>query len=164
MVEANEQGDGVVRNVHYANWRTDLKADQGYSAELINIKDADVKDWDAVVNANYEFGPGQNTLIKAFISKVQLHPDKDCLGTRRKNADGTAGEYEWLTYNQVNVNISNLARGFMVNKLCPEIEAEGRTWRFCGVWARNRQEWFTTLFAGMHFNITNVGFYDAMSI
>jgi long-subunit acyl-CoA synthetase (AMP-forming) len=52
----------------------------------------------------------------------------------------------------------------MVNRLCPEIEAEDRNWRFCGVWARNRQEWFTTLFAGMHFNITNVGFYDAMSI
>jgi hypothetical protein len=58
MVEANEQGDGVVRNVAYANWRTDQKADQGYSAELINVKDVDIKDWDAVVNGNYDFGPG----------------------------------------------------------------------------------------------------------
>lgn len=33
-----------------------------------------------------------------------------------------------------------------------------------GTWARNRQEWLTTLLAGMHYNITNVGFYDAMSV
>lgn len=48
--------------------------------------------------------------------------------------------------------------------LCPDFEAEGRSWRFCGIWARNRQEWLTTLLAGMHYNITNVGFYDAMSV
>lgn len=52
----------------------------------------------------------------------------------------------------------------MKNNFCPEHDAEGRTWRFCGIWARNRQEWMVTLLAGMHFNITNVGFYDAMNI
>lgn len=52
----------------------------------------------------------------------------------------------------------------MKMNFCPEHEAEGRQWRFVGIWARNRQEWLTTLLAGMHFNITNVGFYDAMSI
>ena len=46
--------------------------------------------------------------------------------------------------------------------LCPQVNAEGRPWRFCGIWARNRQEWLTTEFAGMHYNITNVGFYEAM--
>ena len=52
----------------------------------------------------------------------------------------------------------------MENNLCPEIQAEGKAWRFCGVWARNREEWMITLLAGMHFGITNVGFYDAMNI
>jgi long-subunit acyl-CoA synthetase (AMP-forming) len=47
--------------------------------------------------------------------------------------------------------------------LCPIHKAEDTEWRFCGIWARNRAEWCTTLLAGMHFNITNIGFYDAMS-
>jgi long-subunit acyl-CoA synthetase (AMP-forming) len=51
----------------------------------------------------------------------------------------------------------------MKRNLCPTVEAEGRDWRFCGVWARNCKEWLLTELAGLHYNITNVGFYEAMS-
>lgn len=47
--------------------------------------------------------------------------------------------------------------------LCPQIEGEGKLWRFIGVWQKNRREWTETLLASMHYNITTVGFYDAMS-
>ena len=47
--------------------------------------------------------------------------------------------------------------------LCPEVRGEGKNWRFVGIWAKNRYEWTATLLAGMHFNITTVGFYDAQS-
>ena len=37
MVEANpNQGDGIVRNTLYANWRKDKAPSPGYSAELIS--------------------------------------------------------------------------------------------------------------------------------
>jgi len=47
--------------------------------------------------------------------------------------------------------------------LAPEIEGEGRQWRFIGIWAKNRQEWVTTLIGNMYYNVTTVGFFDAMS-
>lgn len=36
-------------------------------------------------------------------------------------------------------------------------------WRFLGIWAKNRWEWTVSLLAAMHYKITGVGFYDAMS-
>ncbi len=36
-------------------------------------------------------------------------------------------------------------------------------WRFLGIWAKNREEWTISLLAAMHYRITAVGFFDAMS-
>ncbi len=46
---------------------------------------------------------------------------------------------------------------------CPQIEGEGKLWRFLGIWAKNREEWTISLLAAMHYRITAVGFFDAMS-
>jgi len=46
--------------------------------------------------------------------------------------------------------------------LAPEVEGEGKQWRFIGIWAKNRWEWLTTLIANMYYNVTTVGFFDAM--
>jgi len=59
--------------------------------------------------------------------------------------------------------VQSLAKGLMVLNLCPHVEGEGKDWRFLGIWAKNRWEWTATLLATMHYNITTVGFYDAMS-
>ena len=83
MVEASAQGDGIVRNVSYARFRTDIKADEGYSSELISDKDVHIKDWDAVLHENCELGPGQDTILKAFLDKVERYPTKNFLGSRR---------------------------------------------------------------------------------
>jgi len=48
-------------------------------------------------------------------------------------------------------------------ELCPDIEGEGKQWKFLGIWAKNRKEWTVSLLATMHYNITAVGFFDAMS-
>lgn len=128
------------------------------------MSDEGVKDWDAVLTMNAEPRPGINTIMKAFKDGVRRHPNKNFLGTRPPIDKETFGPYQWLTWTEVDTNVTNLARGIMKMNFCPEHEAEGRQWRFVGIWARNRQEWLTTLLAGMHFNITNVGFYDAMSI
>ena len=43
------------------------------------------------------------------------------------------------------------------------MRGEDRDWHFCGVWAKNCWEWTATLLACMHYDMTTVGFYDAMS-
>ena len=57
----------------------------------------------------------------------------------------------------------NLAKGLMAMDLCHQIEGEEKLWRFVGIWAKNCWEWTTSLIAAMHYKITAVGFYDAMS-
>ncbi len=47
--------------------------------------------------------------------------------------------------------------------LIPEVSDGGdQTFRFCGIWSKNRWEWMTTLLACMHYKATVVGFFDAM--
>ena len=57
----------------------------------------------------------------------------------------------------------NLAKGLMTLGLCPAVRGEDRDWHFCGIWAKNCWEWTATLLACMHYDMTTVGFYDAMS-
>ena len=52
----------------------------------------------------------------------------------------------------------------MAKQLVPEVEGEGRMWRFVGIWSQNRAEWTKTLIACMLFKMTTVGFYDAMGV
>lgn len=91
------------------------------------------------------------------------------MGTRpllpERDAQGKAqyGAYVWKTYTEVNKLVEDFAQGMMHLDLCPEVEAEGKIWRFIGVWAKNRWEWTNTLFAAMHHKTTTVGFYDAQS-
>lgn len=47
--------------------------------------------------------------------------------------------------------------------LAPEVSGEGKMWRFIGINSPNRAEWPKTLLACMNYNMTTVGFYDAMS-
>lgn len=41
-----------------------------------------------------------NTLYELFTRSVEKYPDNQCLGTRERNADGTAGAYKFMTYKE----------------------------------------------------------------
>lgn len=66
MVEANVQGDGIVRNIQYAHFRNDVEQQEGYSRELINVNAPKDANWDEIFSSNPEPRPGINTLMKAF--------------------------------------------------------------------------------------------------
>ena len=46
--------------------------------------------------------------------------------------------------------------------LLPESEAEGKTWRFIAIQAKNRVEWTVTHLANMHVKTTTIGLYDSL--
>ena len=60
-------------------------------------------------------------------------------------------------------DVRNLANGMISLDLTPEVDGEGKKWRFVGMMSQNRAEWVKILLASMHYNTTTVGFYDAMS-
>ena len=168
MVQANPaQGDGIERRVRYASWRTDKEPSPGYSRELISDR-VDPKDYDNLdVEAN--IGQEEDTILNLFRRNVRALGDAPFLGTRPQlpELDGRGkpqfGEYVWQSYTEASAITENFAKGMVKLDLSPEVEGEGKLWRFIGIWAKNRAEWTTTLLASMYYKITTVGFYDAMS-
>lgn len=168
MVEANPStaGDGIERRIQYATFRTDKEPSPGYSAELISNR---------VPKEFYDNLEGQrnsysdyDTLLKLFKRNVAALPNEKFLGTRESlpavNGKPQFGEYIWKSNADVNKICENLSRGLMEMGLITETEGEGRQWKFCGIWMKNRWEWTASLLSCMHFSITAVGFYDAMSV
>ena len=43
-----------------------------------------------------------------------------------------------------------------------DIDEDGKEWRFCGIWSKNRWEWHTTMLSIMVQRATLIGFYDSM--
>ena len=54
-------------------------------------------------------------------------PDHQLLGTN------VGGKYEWLSFKQVDDLARDFAAGAMALDLAPEVEGEGRQWRFLGI-------------------------------
>ena len=83
-------------------------------------------------------------------------PDGDALGTREGE------EFKWTSWSQLNELSQNLATGLLFLGLCPEVQAEGKSWKFIGIQSKNREEWFVTMLAAMSVKITTVAFYDTL--
>ena len=92
MVESTqEQGDGIVRPISYAHFRTDKKPQTGYSAELVSDQ-LEEKYYDDM-EARPPGKEGVDTMLKLFEENVKQGANDPFLGTRAKNADGTFGAY-----------------------------------------------------------------------
>jgi long-subunit acyl-CoA synthetase (AMP-forming) len=87
---------------------------------------------------------------------LQRIPNSPWLGTR------VGDHYEWVTWKEAMDLSQNLSYGIMELELCPEIEAEGKNWRFMGIQSKNRKEWVLTHAADIHQSITTVAFYDTL--
>lgn len=46
--------------------------------------------------------------------------------------------------------------------LIPEVIAEGRSWHFMGIYAKNREEWVITDVANIKNSVVTVAFYDTL--
>jgi len=82
MVEANPLGDGIVRSVQYAKFRTDKQATPGYSAELISNR-VDPKYYDNM-DAQPLSSPDSDTFLKIFRRNVLARGNEQFLGTRQE--------------------------------------------------------------------------------
>ena len=109
---------------------------------------------------------GTKTIWEALCNTVfnKKLGDRNFLGTRAKNPDGTLGnKYTWKTFKQVHDICQNFARGISILGLCPEIEIENEgTFKFLGIYSKNREEWGIADL-GSHCNsVTIVPVYDTL--
>jgi len=106
---------------------------------------------DRILEHPYE---GVATLYDNYLRALSLYPHNACLGTRRYNADGTRGEYEFSTFKQVAEKAENLASG-LVNL---GIRAGDRI----GTYSINREEVVLAELAANLQSFTTVPLYDTL--
>ena len=83
-------------------------------------------------------------------------PNHEWLGTKKGDV------YEWITFRDGLEIAKNLSLGIKALDLAPQVEAEGKQWRFCGIQAKNRWEWICTEVANFHQGVTSVALYDTL--
>jgi long-chain acyl-CoA synthetase len=134
----------------------------GYSEHLVGFINLvsivltlqDPKKLSGAINDNVK------TLVHAFKRCVKIRPEKEFLGSRDDSKEGRP--YIWMTYKQCDDFVTNLARGFIGLGMMPEVEAEGRSWKFMGIYAKNRPEWVLTDLACSSIGGTTIAFYDTL--
>lgn len=61
--------------------------------------------------------------------------------------EGELGEYEWLTYKDIDIIVEQLSKIIVKKNFCPVVksEVEGTPdMKFMGIYSENRPEWYTT--------------------
>jgi long-chain acyl-CoA synthetase len=82
------------------------------------------------------------------------------MGSRDPSVEGHP--YKWKTWRQVNEYVNELSAGYTKLNLMPVTEAEGKKWKFMGVYAKNREEWTLSDMACMRQSGTTIAFYDTL--
>ena len=108
MVQANpsDGGDGQIRRVQYATFRTDKAVSPGHSAELISNR-VYPQYYDDLGAQPVEIA-GCDTILKCHRHNVATVPNKEFLGTRQQLANSPEGkpvfgDYTWQTYGEIDV-------------------------------------------------------------
>lgn len=56
----------------------------------------------------------------------------------------------------------NFSRGMMTLNMTPEVEVEGKKWRFFGIQSKNNKYWALAYMGGMFTGQTTVALYDTL--
>ncbi len=78
-----------------------------------------------------------NTLYELFTRSVEKYADKDCLGQRVKNADGTAGPFKYKSYKAVGEEVKVIANGLAAIGVKPKQRV--------GILGPNCPDWMETM-------------------
>jgi len=115
----------------------------GFSHELISSETENILDRTDIDTLEAYPYPGMDTLYKLLKRQVQRIPNNDVMGTR------VGDKYEWLNWRELDEIVENLSFGIENAGLTPQIEAEGKTWKFMGIQSKNRKEWQFVNLSGM---------------
>ena len=104
--------------------------------------------------------PGVETLWQCFMRSRKTFPDLPFLGTRDKSQEGAP--YVWKNWTEVEELVNALSAGFTALDMMPTITDEGESWKFMGIYAKNREEWAMTQLATNRQSGTVIAFYDTL--
>eukprot|EP00484_Ammonia_sp_Unknown_P020908 CAMPEP_0197030740 /NCGR_PEP_ID=MMETSP1384-20130603/9906_1 /TAXON_ID=29189 /ORGANISM="Ammonia sp." /LENGTH=817 /DNA_ID=CAMNT_0042460143 /DNA_START=22 /DNA_END=2475 /DNA_ORIENTATION=+ len=93
---------------------------------------------------------------KCFRYFTKKYPHNPHLGTRKWTMSGTRGEFEWMTFSELDENVSYLATGF-VRKLGLSMGTR------MGLCSMNRAEWVMSDYAGHTQGFVSIPLYDTLA-
>ena len=108
---------------------------------------------------------GCETVWDSFEINLKKNRHKeDFIGYRKKvSRDELEKKFTWITYEEANEYMLNFSRGLNVLNLCPKIDFNDESsFRFLGIYSRNRKEWLLSYFGAMRDSITTVTIYDTL--
>eukprot|EP00027_Filamoeba_sp_ATCC50430_P003004 CAMPEP_0168552640 /NCGR_PEP_ID=MMETSP0413-20121227/6821_1 /TAXON_ID=136452 /ORGANISM="Filamoeba nolandi, Strain NC-AS-23-1" /LENGTH=309 /DNA_ID=CAMNT_0008583261 /DNA_START=15 /DNA_END=944 /DNA_ORIENTATION=- len=100
------------------------------------------------------FDPEIRTLYEMFNKTAQRCGDLQFQGTRKKNANGSAGPYEWTTYAEAKKVRDDFASGLL--------NLGHRTDEPVGIYSINRPEWIITDLAASAIRSPSISLYDTL--
>lgn len=142
----------------HGTW-SEKEAAAGFSKELVSCdfeKIKDLTDIDTLEAYPYQTADkaGVTTLYQAFKRNLFRKPNANLYGTR------VGDKYEWQTLRSIADKAEHLSYGINVIELAPEVQADGKAWRFIGIWSKSSAECNIVHVANMHQSITSVVIQD----
>jgi len=96
-----------------------------------------------------------STCYESFQNSTTRFPQRPCLGTRALNADGTpASSYHFLTYQEVNEKVTNVASGMIHLGISPK--------KHVGIYSKNRAAWQISSEACHAQSFVSIALYDTL--
>ena len=108
---------------------------------------------------------GCKTVWESFeINLIKKRHKNNFIGYRRKiKKDELEKKYTWINYEQANDILTNFSLGLNILNLCPIIKFEDeQSFRFLGIYSRNKKEWLLSYLGAMRDSITIVTIYDTL--
>ena len=108
---------------------------------------------------------GCKTVWEAFeINLIKKRHKNNFIGYRKKiKKDELEKKYSWITYEQANETAINFSRGLNFLNLCPVIKFDDdQSFRFLGIYSRNKKEWLLSYLGSMRDSITIVTIYETL--
>ena len=108
---------------------------------------------------------GCKTVWESFeINLIKKRHKNNFIGYRKKiKKDELEKKYTWINYEQANDILTNFSLGLNILNLCPVIKFEDeQSFRFLGIYSRNKKEWLLSYLGAMRDSITIVTIYDTL--
>lgn len=117
----------MTSGIKYAWFNNETPREEGFSKELISSNFLDYKDMTNINELECWVDPQLDTIYKGLMKNYKSIPDHQCLGTL------VNGKYVWKSFKDSVDDARYFGSGCQALGLIPEVEAEGKTWRFMGI-------------------------------
>ena len=149
-------GASLLKNVTYGTYVSEPKPGETGILRNPNVANTELRETHHL---------GCETVWDSFeINLIKNRHKNNFIGYRKKiNKNELERKFTWITYEEANDLLLNFSRGLNVLNLCPTINFENESsFRFLGIYSRNKKEWLLSYLGAMRDSITIVTIYDTL--